>query len=118
MNKFPHTLGIEAINFWIKKLPQTLTLRFVREFAIESIKTLLKINNCTFNIEFYKQINGTAMGTKFAATYPNLTMGYFQVQVHDIFEVKWESKFKEFLIEKILRQLWNYFKEKTTTRTY
>ena len=45
------------------------------------------------------------MGTKFAATYPNLTMGYFQVQVHDIFEVKWESKFKEFLIEKILRQL-------------
>ena len=39
------------------------------------------------------------MGTIFAPTYANLTMGYFEVHVYDICEVKWERKFKEFPIE-------------------
>ena len=35
------------------------------------------------------------MGTIFAPTYATLTMGYFEVHLYGIYEVKLESGFKE-----------------------
>ena len=38
----------------------------------------------TFDFEFYLQLKGTAVGTIFAPTYANLTMGYHEIKVYSI----------------------------------
>ena len=48
------------------------------------------------------------MGTIFALTYTILTMGYSEVQLYHIWEVKWRREFKEFLIENWNRMLDDY----------
>lgn len=95
----PYNYGIEVINLWIEKQPQTLHPRFSSEFDFESTKIILANNNGTFNNEFYKQISGTAMDTIFLPKYATLTIGYFEVHLYDTCEVKWGSEFEEFLIE-------------------
>lgn len=95
----PYNYGIEVINLWIEKQPQTLHPRFSSEFDFESTKIILANNNGTFNNEFYKQISGTAMNTIFLPKYATLTIGYFEVHLYDTCEVKWGSEFEEFLIE-------------------
>ena len=87
IQKYSHNYGIEVINFWIEKHPQTLHPIFSREFDLESIKKILEKIHFLFN------------NSLFAPTYATLTMGYFEVQLYDICEVKWGSEFKEFLIK-------------------
>ena len=38
----------------------------------------------TFDSKLYLQVKGTAMGTIFAPTYANLTMGYHEIKVYSI----------------------------------
>ena len=38
----------------------------------------------TFDSEFYLQLKGTAVGTIFAPTYANLTVGYHEIKVYSI----------------------------------
>ena len=45
---------------------------------MESLKLVLENNTFFFNNKFYKQIKGTAMGTKVAPTYATLVMGYLE----------------------------------------
>ena len=54
------------------------------ELVWESANFILKSNTLTFDSEFYLQIKGTAMGTIFAPTYTNLTMGYHEIKVYSI----------------------------------
>lgn len=95
----PHKYGLEAISYWIETYPLTLHNRFSKEFILEGIKIILENNNCTFNDEFYHQISGTAMGTIFAPTYASLTMGYFELKLYNICELKWGTNFSESLKE-------------------
>ena len=53
----------------VGKDPDSLHSRFSKGFALERIKIILENDNCTFNNTFYRQINGTAMGTIFPPTY-------------------------------------------------
>ena len=55
---------------------------------MEKIKIILE-NNCTFNDEFYGEISGTAKGLIFVSTYATLTMGYFEIHICNICELKW-----------------------------
>ena len=58
--------------------------RFKKEFALELANFILKNNTLTFDSEFCLQITATAMGTIFAPTYVNLTMGYHEIKVYSI----------------------------------
>ena len=91
----PHNYGLEAINFWIEKLPDPLHLKFSKGFVLGSMKIILENNNCTFNDE----ISGTAMGTIFAPTYATLIMGYFEVHFYKICELKCVKEFQELILE-------------------
>lgn len=42
LNKY----GIEAVNLWIEKYPQTLHPKFLREAVLEGMKPILENNNC------------------------------------------------------------------------
>ena len=72
----PHKFGIEAVDYFLSKYQEDLHPKFKKEFVLESANFILKSNTVTFDSEFYLQIKGTAMGTIFAPTYANLTIGY------------------------------------------
>ena len=66
------------------KYQEDLHPRFRKEFVLESANFILKNNTSTFDSEFYLKIKGTAMGTIFAPTIANLTMGYHEIKVYSL----------------------------------
>ena len=72
----PIDLGIEAINYWIKRKRSLIPERFTKEFIIDSIKFILKNNNFLFDSKMFNQVFGRAMGTKCTPPYACLTTGY------------------------------------------
>ena len=74
----PHALGLEAVDYWLEKYPETLNSRFTKEFILDGIKLILENNNFCFNDTYFKQEKGTAMGTKFAPVHGTLTIGHLQ----------------------------------------
>ena len=77
-----HEFGLEAIDYFLNKYQKDLQPRSRTEFVLESAKFILKNNTLTFDSEFYLQIKGTEMGTIFASTYADLTMGYHEIKVY------------------------------------
>ena len=67
-----HDLGFTAIKYWIDNFPQSMARSTSKEFILESISIVLKENTFHFDNKFYRQIQGTAMGTKMAPTYATL----------------------------------------------
>ena len=71
-----HTFGLEALDYWCENHPESLDATFSKEFTLECAKFFLQNNSMKFNNELnimnYNQNKGTAMGTIFATTYPNL----------------------------------------------
>ena len=78
-SNIPHEYGLEAIEYWLDKFPESLHPRFPKEFVLESVKFILENNNLNFDNEYFNQIKGTATGIIFAPTYANLTMGFFEL---------------------------------------
>ena len=74
----PHSLGLKALKYWIEKRRDLVPIRFSDAFIIESAKFVLENNNFMFDNKLYKQIKGTAMGTKFAPSYACLTIGFLE----------------------------------------
>ena len=60
--------------FQIEKHPDSLRSRLSERFVLENIH-----NNCTFNDEFYGQINETTMGTIFTPTFATIKVKYFEI---------------------------------------
>ena len=77
-----HTLGIEAIRYWLNKYPDKLHQRFTPDFICDAIKIILQHNTFHFNDKFFLQLNGTAMGTKMAPTYANLVLAYLEEKLY------------------------------------
>ena len=46
-------------------------------FALESVKFILKNNDCKLNSDFFQQTNGAIMCTLFPPTYAKLIMIFF-----------------------------------------
>ena len=82
----PHKLGLSAIKFWLDKFPGLIPARIPPTFILESIELILTNNYFEFNNRTFLQIQGTAMGTKMAPTYANLTIGYLEWKLYQQLE--------------------------------
>lgn len=78
----PHELGYMAVIYWITHYPHLLDDRFTCAFIIESLRFVLENNIFTANKQIYKQTHGTAMGTKVAPVYANLTIGFIENTIY------------------------------------
>ena len=98
-------LGIEAIEYWLRKFPQELPARISVEFLLEGIKFILENNYFCFNDTYFLQTKWTAMGTKFAPIYATLVFRYLEETLYrkneDVFDLNFktyiEENFKRFL---------------------
>ncbi|MFI0416629.1 MAG: reverse transcriptase domain-containing protein, partial [Candidatus Thiodiazotropha sp.] len=98
-SNIPHDLGIQAIDYWLKKYPMLLHSRIKPDFILEGIQFILKNNTFKFNDEFYKQVKGTAMGTKCAPVYATLVLAYLEETLYTEVENAFGSDFKTYFEE-------------------
>uniref|UniRef100_A0A8C5MIH2 Reverse transcriptase domain-containing protein n=1 Tax=Leptobrachium leishanense TaxID=445787 RepID=A0A8C5MIH2_9ANUR len=75
----PHDVGCEATRFFLSDSGCFAADQM--EFIIEGIQLVLNNNYFWYKGDFYLQINGTAMGTRFAPSYANLFMAYWESQI-------------------------------------
>ncbi|XP_036362142.1 uncharacterized protein LOC118765009 [Octopus sinensis] len=71
-SNIPHTLGIEAITFWLNNYSFELPTRIKKELIIEGLRFIFENNYFIFDNNFYRQRSGTAMGTRTAPSFANL----------------------------------------------
>ena len=72
-----HTQGIQALN----RLLEEAHTDPRKKLLISRLVNLVFTNNClTFNNNFYRQIQGTALGTRMALSYANIFMKYIETQ--------------------------------------
>ena len=101
----PHTFGMEAVRYFLLKYKEDIPPRFNIPFILESIDFILKNNTCVFDNEYFLQIQGIAMGTAFAPTYANLSMGYHEIKLYDLIELNYNLDIRQYFVEKWKRFL-------------
>ena len=101
----PHELGIIAIKFWMNLYGDTLLPRFSKKFITESLQLILQNNVFYFDNCFYRQIKGTAMGTKMAPTYATVVLGFLEHHLYQNLEIKYGIDFSVFVRENWFRFL-------------
>uniref|UniRef100_A0A8C5LNH5 Reverse transcriptase domain-containing protein n=1 Tax=Leptobrachium leishanense TaxID=445787 RepID=A0A8C5LNH5_9ANUR len=72
----PHRNGLEATEHFLKKSETLQPEQIV--FILEGIRLILENNYFYFQDDFYIQTNGTAMGSRFAPSYANLFMAFWE----------------------------------------
>ena len=80
----PHEFGLRAIEYFVSNYRQIINPRFTTQFVLEAASFILSNNSVTFDETFYLQIQGTVMGTIFAATYATLSMGFHETELYAI----------------------------------
>ena len=95
-SNIPHELGIEAIKYWLEKHPQEIPNRFSKDFILEGIELILKNNSFYFDGTYYRQVKGTAMGTKFAPTYATLTIAYLEIKLYEKVKTEFGQEFSDY----------------------
>ncbi len=98
-SNIPHTLGLEAVKYWLGKFPGTLHSRFSNDFILDAIKLILENNTFYFNSQFYRQIKGTAMGTKFAPIYATLAIAYLEVALYHEVGIQFGDTFASYFVK-------------------
>ena len=73
---------MKAIESCLDKYPQLFHSRFSKSFNLKILKRVLKNNHFAFNEELFLQTTGTAMGTIFAPTYPELVAEHFEIEFY------------------------------------
>ena len=68
----PHTFGLETLDYWLENHPESLHVKFNKEFVLECATFILQNSDMKLNNEFYNQIKGTAIGTILAPTYTTI----------------------------------------------
>ena len=101
----PHKLGLEAIEYWLNKYPTCIEQRISKEFILKAISLVLKENTVKFNKKYYKQIQGTTMGTKMAPTYATLVMGFLEQRLYNQYQNKYGNTEREKFINDFKRFL-------------
>ena len=96
-SNIPHDLGLEAVKYWLEKYPEEKK-RFLNNFILEAIKLILENNTFCFNNDLYKQIKGTAMGTKFVPVYATLSIGHQEVKLYEKVSEDFGNEFGKYFI--------------------
>ncbi|XP_014783644.1 uncharacterized protein LOC106878817 [Octopus bimaculoides] len=91
----PRILGLEAIKYWVGKYRELIDKRFKTNFITKATQLILEENTFSFNNKSYRQIKGTAMGTKFVPPYANLVMGFLENKLYDEIGNVFEHNFRE-----------------------
>ena len=92
-----HSSGKNAINCWVDKYPNIINKRLNKNLILEAVDLVLKNNTFQFDNTWYIQISGTAMGTKMAPTYANLSMGYLEEKTYKLANDTHGANFSNFL---------------------
>ena len=92
-----HTFGLEALDYWLENHPESLHVRFMKEFVLQCAKFILQNNNMKSNYEFYNQMKGTTMGTIFAPTYATLSMGHLEIKLYSVCTLKYGELLAEYI---------------------
>ena len=71
----PHNQGIDACRHFLDTRPNK---HIPTETLCDLLQMILTMNNFTFNQQHYLRIHGTAMGTKMAPSFANLSLGVFE----------------------------------------
>ncbi|CAG2254179.1 unnamed protein product [Mytilus edulis] len=95
----PRDLGLTAVKYWIEEKRDEIDSRFETNFILEATKIVLEENTFYFDGNKYRQIKGTAMGTKVAPTYANLVMGYLEQQMYRQISVQFDQNFSDYVIQ-------------------
>lgn len=95
----PHDLGLTAVKYWIEEKRDEIDSRFETNFILEATKIVLEKNTFYNDGNKYRQIKGTAMGTKIAPTYANLVMGYLEQQMYRQISVQFDQNFCDYVIQ-------------------
>uniref|UniRef100_A0A8C5QSP0 Reverse transcriptase n=1 Tax=Leptobrachium leishanense TaxID=445787 RepID=A0A8C5QSP0_9ANUR len=74
-----HQLGCEAVEHFLKELGKFEEDQI--EYLVEGIKLILENNYFWYGGQYYLQLTGMAMGTRFAPSYANLFMLYWEHQM-------------------------------------
>ena len=96
---------MEAVRYFILKYEEDIHPRFNVLLFLESVDFILKNNTCVFNDEYFLQLQGTAMGTVFAPTYANLSMGYHEIKLYDLIELNYNLDIRQYFVENWKRLL-------------
>ena len=86
------SLGIPALNYFLKRYNYLLPSRFSIKFVIKAMEFILNNNTGYFNGEFYRQVTGTATGIKPAPPYADISMGY--LEIHLFYKLKAKLGFR------------------------
>ncbi len=95
----PHNLGKEAVEYWVTLFPDMLCRNFSKEFIIEALELILENNVMKFDEKYYKQCQGTAMGTKCAPTYMTYAtsvMGYLELDLYGKIETEYGAEIRSY----------------------
>lgn len=99
-----HELGLKALEYWIHKLRDLIAPRFTTEFILNAALFVLQHNNCLFDGYMYKQLIGTAMGTKFAPPYACLSIGFLEeTKLYPELPLYFPASHCDFIIETFFR---------------
>ncbi|XP_045209259.2 uncharacterized protein LOC123561103 [Mercenaria mercenaria] len=95
-SNIPHVLGLEALQYWLNLYPEEIPKSFDKEFIMEAAKLILLNTTFYFNGKYYRQIKGTAMGTKFAPVYATLVIGYLENKLYNDVSSTFGEEFKDY----------------------
>ena len=81
-----NNLGMEAIQFWLEKIPEIKPGNIPDHFIINTIRIVLEQNTFNFDNRTCLQISGTAMGPKCAPVYATMVIAFLEVGLYDKFQ--------------------------------
>ena len=103
-----HEIGLEAISYWLNRFPM-LNERISNDFILEALCLILRNNNFNFQGKFYRQLRGTAMGTKVAPVYATLTLGYLELSLYNTINTNYDPLAGNLFLNNYLRYLDDIF---------
>ena len=97
----PHEYGLKALGYFLTTFKEEMNPRFNNQFVLDAADFILKNHSLTFDSMFFLQLKGTAMGTVFAPTYPNLAMAYHEIQVYFVIKNTYSLLVSKFFEENL-----------------
>ena len=90
---------MDTVGYFLLKYKEDIHPTFNIPFTLESIEFILKNSTCVFDNEYFLQLQGSAMGTLFAPTYANLSMGYHEIKLYDLMELNYSVDIRQYFVE-------------------